>query len=103
MENIEMTQKLMNWDLSLRYIVTLAIKGKAERPKDFKGNKKRGKILGMGPLNPKRIKQKVEPISNFGVDRNVNSGSGVPATSQQLEGGNDENNIIMHSNTIEFD
>ena len=38
-ENIELANKLMNWDLSLRYIAALAIRGKEEMPKDFKPGK----------------------------------------------------------------
>jgi hypothetical protein len=45
-ENFELAQKLMNWDLSIRYIATLAIRGYKERPKKFKV-KKWNKILGM--------------------------------------------------------
>jgi hypothetical protein len=36
----------MNWDLSIRYIAVLAIKGLKERPKNFK-IRHRNKILGM--------------------------------------------------------
>ncbi len=50
MENVELAGRLLNWDLSLRYIAILALKGKGERPKDFKGNKKNAKFLGMGTL-----------------------------------------------------
>ena len=70
----------MNWDLYLRQTVTLALKGKGERPKDFKGNKKRGKILGMGPLHPKGV-PKLDPSSSmFG---GINSGAGAPAIPTQ--------------------
>lgn len=46
MQNIELANKLINWDLSIRYIAVLAIKGHKERPKDFKIHRK-NKILGM--------------------------------------------------------
>ena len=36
----------MNWDLSIRYIAALAIRGIKERPKKFKV-RKTNKILGM--------------------------------------------------------
>ena len=36
MQNIELANKLINWDLSIRYIAILAIKGLKERPKNFK-------------------------------------------------------------------
>jgi hypothetical protein len=46
MLNIELANKLINWDLSIRYIAVLAIRGLKERPKDFTIRHK-NKILGM--------------------------------------------------------
>ena len=48
MQNTELANKLINWDLSLRYIAVLAIKGHKERPKDYGETIRRhNKILGM--------------------------------------------------------
>jgi hypothetical protein len=46
MQNIELANKLINWDLSIRYIAVLAIKGLKERPKNFK-IRRNNKIIGM--------------------------------------------------------
>jgi len=74
MQNIELANKLINWDLSIRYIAVLAIRGLKERPKNFKV-RHQNKVLGMKRFMNFQESQKQHAEQVFAA---FNSGQGEP-------------------------